>query len=97
MPSLGTAISRAKPEDGGLASGIANPACPSQGGPASRPHDCCCDIAGRRPARDPNALTAGLSGIAAAGALVAAATLRMASMSAESDWAECQEAVAIAA
>jgi hypothetical protein len=26
MPSLGTAISRAKPEDGGLASGIVNPA-----------------------------------------------------------------------
>jgi hypothetical protein len=31
MPSFGTAISRAKPEDGGLASGIANPANPSQG------------------------------------------------------------------
>ncbi|WP_043619503.1 MFS transporter [Nonomuraea candida] len=83
IPSLGTAISSARPEEGGLASGIVNTSYQvgSALGLAAMTAVAAANGAGRL--GDPPALTDGFSaafvgaaGIAVAGALIAAATLR---------------------
>ena len=88
IPSLGTAIQSARPEEGGLASGIVNTSyqvgSARPGGDHRARHQ-----PGRRPARRPgradgySAAFLGAAGIAVAGALLAAVLLRVPKAAAE--------------
>ena len=83
IPSLGTAISSAKPEEGGLASGIVNTAYQVGSALGLAAMTALASAQGADQIGDPGALTDGYSaaflgaaGIAVAGALLAAALLR---------------------
>jgi predicted MFS family arabinose efflux permease len=83
IPSLGTAISSAKPEEGGLASGIVNTAYQVGSALGLAAMTALASAQGADRLADPGALTDGYSaaflgaaGIAVAGALLAAALLR---------------------
>jgi hypothetical protein len=83
IPSLGTAISSARPEEGGLASGIVNTAYQVGSALGLAAMTAVATSQGADQLGDPGALSDGFSaaflgaaGIAVAGALVAAAALR---------------------
>ena len=83
IPSLGTAISSARPEEGGLAAGIVNTAYQVGSALGLAAMTALAASQGAQQLGDPQALTDGFSaaflgaaGIALAGALIAAATLR---------------------
>jgi EmrB/QacA subfamily drug resistance transporter len=103
IPSLGTAISSAKPEEGGLASGIVNTAYQVGSALGLAALTALATSQGADQLGNPRALTDGYSaafigaaGIAVAGALLAAATLRTPKAVA-TDTADTREEASIAA
>jgi EmrB/QacA subfamily drug resistance transporter len=104
IPSLGTAISSAKPEEGGLASGIVNTAYQVGSALGLAAMTAVATSQGADRLGDVEALTDGYSaaflgaaGIAVVGALVAAALLRVPKAGAEASDAEVEEEVQLAA
>jgi predicted MFS family arabinose efflux permease len=104
IPSLGTAISSAKPEEGGLASGIVNTAYQVGSALGLAAMTAVATSQGADRLGEVEALTDGYSaaflgaaGIAVVGALVAAALLRVPKAGAEASDAEVEEEVQLAA
>jgi len=99
IPSLGTAISSARPEEGGLASGIVNTAYQIGSALGLAIMTAVATSQGADQLSDPGALTDGFSaafigaaGIAVAGALLAAVTLRKPTAGNAADAEETTEA-----
>jgi hypothetical protein len=104
IPSLGTAISSARPEEGGLASGIVNTSYQIGSALGLAAMTAVATSQGADQLGNPGALTDGFSaafigaaGIAVAGALLAAVTLRTPTAGSTADAEETTEARELAA
>ena len=104
IPSLGTAISSAKPEEGGLASGIVNTSYQVGSALGLAAMTAVATSQGAERIGDPGALTDGYSaaflgaaGIAVVGALVAAALLRTPRPAAAAEDTELEDELPVAA